>query len=241
LIPADGISASQGTQIGFSGGSSVPVTFAVASSPILLSTPDVDAGPGVQQMSPSGGLAYTFTSSKAAATAGTVYWTASISNVGLPDCSGAEPTTYTTKVRTMTIMAPLPVTMGTTTPPPVPSLVSVLATSLRVSAVDAVAIELACGGETLCAGRLRLRVKQVTKKRRGRKIHTITIAAGTFALTAGTRAVVNVPLNTTGRRLLRTGHQHLTANLQLEQELGIRQTLTKEVRLARRAVDGKKQ
>jgi hypothetical protein len=234
LIPADGISASQGTQISFSGVSSVPVTFAVASSPTLLSTPDVDAGPGVQQMSSSGGSAYTFTSSKAVATAGTVYWTASISNAGLPDCSDAEPTLYTTKVRTMTVMAPILVTTGIKTRPPAPSLVSVLATNFKVSVAGAAAIELACEGQAPCAGRLRLRVKRVTKKRRGGKIiHTITIATGTFALAAGTRAVVNVPLSAGGRRLLRTAHQHLTAKLQLEQELDVRQTLTKEVRLVR--------
>jgi hypothetical protein len=111
LGPADGASTQQDAPVAFSGSSIVPVSFAVASSPTLLSTPDIDSGPGVQQAPSSGKATYTFTSGKAAATAGTVYWGASFSNAGLPDCSGLEPTTYTTKARSLTVLAPARITV----------------------------------------------------------------------------------------------------------------------------------
>lgn len=76
LAPPEGASVQAGTSVTFSGYSRAPVTFAVASSPALLSTPDIDGGPGAVQPE----NAYTFTSTKANTTPGTVYWDASFSS-----------------------------------------------------------------------------------------------------------------------------------------------------------------
>jgi hypothetical protein len=77
--PASGATAPAGAPVtfsgkAFSGGSDYALTFSVASSPTLLSTPDIDSGPGSLQ---PGTSTYTFTSTKATAVPGTIYWAAS--------------------------------------------------------------------------------------------------------------------------------------------------------------------
>ena len=94
LSPANAATVTAGSPVTFSGNSPVPLTFAVASSSALLSTPNVD-------MSPS---TYTFTSTKATATPGTVYWDASFSTATIAACEGLTPTTYTTVARTLTVL-----------------------------------------------------------------------------------------------------------------------------------------
>lgn len=66
LSPPGGASVQAGTPVVFSGLSGQPVTFAVASSPALLSSPDIDGGVGAAQPE----SAYAFTSTKASATPG---------------------------------------------------------------------------------------------------------------------------------------------------------------------------
>jgi hypothetical protein len=108
LNPANGATVQTGTPVTFSGNSSAPVTFAVASSSALLSSPDIDGGPGSLQ---PGTSSYTFTSTKATATPGTVYWDASFSDATLAECAGESSTTFTTQVRTLTVLpAPSPPT-----------------------------------------------------------------------------------------------------------------------------------
>jgi len=74
LSPANGATVPAGTSVTFSGNSGVPVMFAVASSPALLSSPDIDSGVGSLQ---PGTSSYAFTSTKATAIPGTIYWDAS--------------------------------------------------------------------------------------------------------------------------------------------------------------------
>lgn len=118
LSPADGATVQTGTPVTFSGSSAVPVTFAVASSAALLSSPDIDSGPGSTQpgMSPS---TYAFTSTKTTATPQTVYWEASFSTATLNGCEGLSPGTYTTPARTLTVVA-APATKGPEPGPPPP-------------------------------------------------------------------------------------------------------------------------
>ena len=123
LSPANGASVQAGTSVAFSGISGPPVTFAVASSPTLLSTPDIDGGSGSAQAEPHSSAApvvyaYTFTSTKATATPRTVYWNASFSDASLPGCEGLSPQTYTTQARTLTVL-PTPPPGPVSTPSPV--------------------------------------------------------------------------------------------------------------------------
>jgi hypothetical protein len=106
LNPAINTIVQAGTPVTFSGNSAASVTFAVASSPALLSSPDLDSGQGSVQ---PGASSYTLTSTKATATPGVlIYWDASFSNATLNGCKGLTPTTYTTSVRTLTVVSPPP-------------------------------------------------------------------------------------------------------------------------------------
>jgi hypothetical protein len=103
--PANGATVQASTPVtfsvkSFSGESDYALTFSVASSPALLSTPDIDSGPGSLQ---TGTSLYTFTSTKATATPRTIYWAASFTFTP-EDCE--KPTTFTTPARTLTVVSP---------------------------------------------------------------------------------------------------------------------------------------
>jgi hypothetical protein len=122
LAPANGASVQAGAPVTFSGNASTPVTFAVASSPALLSNPDIDGGPGSAvpiSSGPSPTYTYMFTSTKATATPGTVYWDASFSSANLVECAGQPPNIYTTPARALTVL-PAPVSPPPTPPTPPP-------------------------------------------------------------------------------------------------------------------------
>jgi hypothetical protein len=101
MSPANGATLPAGVPVTFSGEAKVPVTFSVASSAALLSTPDIDGGPASVQ---SGSSVYTFTSAKATVMPQTVYWTASFSSAEIPSCTGQPLATYTAVTRTLTIV-----------------------------------------------------------------------------------------------------------------------------------------
>jgi hypothetical protein len=110
LSPAPGASTAAGTTVTFSGLSSQPVDFAVASSAGGIAAPDVDGGPGFIQGAPVGAVeTWAFASTKAAATTRTVFWVASFSDAGVPSCAGQTPIAYTTKARELTVTTPPPV------------------------------------------------------------------------------------------------------------------------------------
>jgi hypothetical protein len=102
LGPSNGMTVQTGMPVMFSGYSGSPVTFAVVSSPMLLSSPDIDSGIGSAQPEEL----YTFISTTAAATPRTVYWDASFSDATLKGCEGLTPSTYTTQARTLTVLSP---------------------------------------------------------------------------------------------------------------------------------------
>jgi hypothetical protein len=108
LSPASGSMVAAATPITFSSDSSQPLSFAIASSEALLSTPNVDGGPGSPGPPPpnaAGTQHYSFTSTKATATAGTVYWQASFSTAAMPHCADYV-RTEKTAVRTLTVLSP---------------------------------------------------------------------------------------------------------------------------------------
>ena len=70
----------------------------------LLSSSYIDSGMGIA--GPTG--TYTFTSDKATAEAGSVYWDASISIPNFPECAGSPPFGYTTTPRKLTVSVPTP-------------------------------------------------------------------------------------------------------------------------------------
>jgi hypothetical protein len=96
------------SKVTLAGGSSQPVSFAVASSIPSLAEPDIDSGTGVPSASTpdEGEPVWSFESMKIAAIVHTVYWTASFSDAGIPACSEVEPTTYTTKPRELVVPPP---------------------------------------------------------------------------------------------------------------------------------------
>jgi hypothetical protein len=240
LSPASGASVSQGAPVSFSGPSLVPVAFAVASSPALLLTPDVDSMVGVRQGT-SSNPTYAFTSTKAAATPGTVYWTASFSTSELAGCSGLPPGTYTTVVHTLAVVAAPSEAAAPVSPPlssPTPSVVSTIATSLRVRIGGSTAVELGCKGGESCKGRLALRAKQLVGNGARKRYRTAVIGEATFSIGADAQAAIHMHLNALGRRLLKAGHGRVEASLEIDQKPG--STRTTNVRLIEDARGKKK-
>jgi hypothetical protein len=118
LVPAEGAAVPVGAPVTFTGNARAPVTFAVASSPTLLATPDIDSGLGSAQ--PALGEGYSFTSTKTSAKPGTVYWDASFSTAGFKECEGQTPKIETTQPRALTVLAPaVPAVLSPTLAPPV--------------------------------------------------------------------------------------------------------------------------
>jgi hypothetical protein len=127
LSPANGATVSAGSPVTFVG-STPTLTFAVASSTALLSSPDIDSGPGSARPEPSpSGTLYAFTSTRATATPGTVYWDASFSTTGLTECNGQPAQNYTTQPRTLTVL-PAPIST------PAPAVAPPAPVQVRISA-----------------------------------------------------------------------------------------------------------
>jgi hypothetical protein len=181
LSPVNGATVSAGSPVIFSGHSESMPTFAVASSAALLSSPDIDSGQGSAQPQPSSSgppvvYAYAFSSTKATAAPGTVYWQASFSSAGIAECAGLTPSTYTTAVRTLTVLPlpsppPAPVISATiVTPPPATATVALDGSAITVQSSGKAAVELTCTGRATCSGRLTLAAQGTTgKKIKGRK------------------------------------------------------------------------
>jgi hypothetical protein len=227
LEPANGATVSAGTPVTFSGESSRALTFNVASSPSLLSSPDIDSGAGSQ----SGDL-YRFTSTKATATPRTIYWTASFTFTP-GDCEG--PSTFTTPVRTLVVApsaAELAATQARQEEEAAKKRVEEEAAAVKQEEATAAAgsvvldgvtidvhnrreatVKLTCSDVATCAGKLTLTANATAGK--GRKQHPKDESIGTasFSVAAGTRATVEIALDNTGRALLRAAHGHLSAML----------------------------
>jgi hypothetical protein len=121
LAPTEDATVPVGTPVTFSGNSVAELSFAVASSPTLLATPNIDSGLGspVGELtsSPLPTYSYTFTSINASATPGTVYWAASFPSTSIPACKGEAPSADVTKPYTLTVVAAPPPIVPPSTPP----------------------------------------------------------------------------------------------------------------------------
>ncbi len=103
LSPAEGATLPASTPVTFfaRGGGEWPMTFMVASSPALLSSPDIDSGLGTllppgyktELVPPEENPEWWLTSTKASATPRTIYWTASFTH-NLRSCD-EPPVTFT--------------------------------------------------------------------------------------------------------------------------------------------------
>jgi hypothetical protein len=238
LSPAVNALVAVGTPVTFSGSAGAPVTFAVASSPAMLSSPDIDSGLGALQ---PGTSSYTFTSIRATATAGVlVYWDASFSSATLTACEGMTPTTYTTQVHTFTVVSPPPPstmpitpTTTTTTPPAASSRVSVAATDIAVQRGGVSLVKLECLGSASCHGQITLSAKIATKaKGKKRSARTVRIGTASFSIAGDETKTVKVNLDAAGRALLSADHGRCSASLAiLELAPSPENTQTKTVQL----------
>jgi hypothetical protein len=233
LEPANRATVPTGTPVVFSGKAildNVP-TFNVASSPALLSSPDIDSGMGSQS-----GAFYNFTSTKATATPRTIYWTASFTFTP-NECE--TPSTFTTPVRTL-IVAPSEAELASAkrqqeeaaakkqleeeaaarkkreeeaTAVAATRIVLLAGYTITVQSNGEAAIKLACSGTGTCSGKLTLTAKGTSKQ--GRTAKTETIGTVIFSIPAGKTTTVKLELNAAGKTLLSADHGHLSASLRL--------------------------
>jgi hypothetical protein len=227
LEPANGATVTAGTPVTFSGESNQALTFNVASSPALLSNPDIDSGTGSQS-----GSFYKFTSTKATATPRTIYWTASFTFTP-KDCE--SPSTFTTPVYTL-IVAPSEAELAAAkklqeeeaakkklaeeatvkkSEEEAAAAGSVVLDGLAIDVENsrAAEVKLTCSDVARCTGKLMLTVS--VKAGKGKTRHTKAESIGTsgFSIAAGEGATVEVVLDKAARALLSAAHGHLDATL----------------------------
>ncbi len=124
LAPPDGSTVLAGSPVTVMGGTEAPVSFALSSSPGLDLGGLLDEGPGSASPQAEPGLqpiyTYSFSSTKATATPGTVYWRASFSNATLTPCVGLPASVLQTSIRRLIVLpAPAPAPQPET-PSPIP-------------------------------------------------------------------------------------------------------------------------
>ena len=270
LGPANDAIVPVGAPVSFSGSSGAPVTFAVASSPALLPIPDIDSGAGSAQAGPESSMShgYTFSSSKATAAPGTIYWDASFSNAGLTGCEGLTPATYTTAVRTLTVLAPPPTETAAAVKQKqeeaaakqqaeeaaakkkleeaTAGSVSLAGDNIKVQSSGEAQVKLACTGTVTCGGELTLSAKIASKasgKGKRQPARTVRIGTASFSIVGDATKTVKVNLDAVGRGLLIADHGRLNASLTvMKSEPGVGhpiQTQTEKVQLVQQKAHGK--
>ena len=219
--PAEGADVLAGAPVTLSGKSPYgpPLTFSVASSPSLLSSPDIDGGLGSLQ---PGTSLYTFTSTKATTATRTIYWAASFT-VTLQNCEG--PLTFTTPARTLTVVASLPTPEEASVKKKEEAAakamqeaaaaggVSLDGTTINVQSTHRAAVKLICRGTATCRGKLTLTARITIGKGRRKQTKAATIGTASFSIKAGKAATVKLTLNGTGRALLTAARGHLSSSL----------------------------
>jgi hypothetical protein len=214
--PAEGATVQAGSPVTFVGesGGGKPLSFEVASSPSLLSSPDVDSGVGsLQQATGTPSPQYAFTSTKAAATPRTIYWSVSFSS-SLPECP--QPVhTYRTPARALTVL-PQPSTppsalIEPTTPATVSraQIAALLVGDLRPSGASARIRALLTGGIAIPFRALEPGTAAIAwyylppGARIAKRARPVLVASGRLTFSAAGTAAINVKPTTEGRRLLK--------------------------------------
>lgn len=209
------------------------MTFMVASSPALLSSPDIDGGLGTrlppgyksELLPPEDNPEYWLTSSKASAAPRTIYWTASFTR-NLRYCD-EPPVTFTLPARALTVVPAPPTaaelaakkkqeeeaaakkrkeTEAVATPT---GGVSLAGSTIDIQSGGAAAVKLTCtgAGTGTCHGKLTL----IVKKGKKTQSKTTRIATATFSISAGKTATVELKFNAAGRALLDAPQGRLSA------------------------------
>lgn len=266
LGPANGSMVAAGTPITFSSNSSEPLSFAIASSEALLSTPNVDSGPGSPSPPPpnaSGTQHYSFTSTKATATAGTVYWQASFSTAAMPHCAD-HVGTEKTAVRTLTVLSPPSSeeeagakkkgeeeaaaktgVLGVKETSPNATLAS---TSLTAGSQGVLSVTVSCPAEvSSCTGTITLKTLTAASaasahQSKKSKAMILTLAVGSFKVVGGYTTTVKLHLSAKARTLLaRTRVLHVRATIVAHDPAGATHTTQTILTIrAARAIAGHK-
>ncbi len=183
LSPPNGATVLAGAPVTFSAESGDALSFRAASSPALLSSPDVDSGPGSLEpgTQPGGGYGYTFTSVKATATPGTIYWAASFT-VTLKECTG-PPFTYTTPASMLTVSPQTP------TREPSPAAEPTSALQLRIIGAASfrlkhptVTYRVTCSAS--CSGTTELQAWHVHRHRKPVRASALDVGSTSLSITA---------------------------------------------------------
>jgi hypothetical protein len=181
LAPQDAASVQAGNSVTLSAESSSPLTFAVASSPSLLSAPDIDAGPGVAQppATATSKPTYTFTSIAAASAPRTIYWSASFPESGIPSCASLSPppsNSVTSTVHSLTVLL-APVVQ---TPPPAPLRIAIRTQNKIRLSHDSVSYAAYCAAS--CTGETSYRVFAARPHRHAAHVPSLDLATPPISL-----------------------------------------------------------
>lgn len=222
LSPSDGAMVAAGTAVAFSGesGFESSLTFNVASSPALLSSPDIDSGPGSLQS----GDTYAFVSIKASAIPRTVYWDATFTRA-LHGCEG-PPVSFTTAARSLVVEPSAAEQEAAAShrheeEAAAKKLEEAAATdsvrldgvAITVSGRGDAGVKLTCTGTVVCVGALTLTASATIGQRKKGHPKNVVIGVADFSIVAGKSATIHLRLNGSGRTLLSTAHGHLHAAL----------------------------
>ncbi|HEU0249416.1 MAG TPA: hypothetical protein VFR48_01700 [Solirubrobacteraceae bacterium] len=239
LEPASGITVPVGSPAVFSGESNHALTFNMAASDALLSSPDIDSGVGTQS-----GAFYRFASTKATVARRTIYWTASFT-VTSEGCE--SPSTFTTPARTL-IVGPTEAELAAAKKQQEEAAVKqkereeraaagsvLLDSAIVVKNGRAAAVTLTCSDVATCLGKLTLATTVPSGKGRDRHTKVERIGGVSFSIAAGKRAIVRVPVYKIGRALMGAQHGQLSATLTIIRVSPLpQQTQTLHLRLERR-------
>jgi hypothetical protein len=254
LEPANGATVPAGTPVTFSGESRSALTFSVASSQALLSSPDIDSGMGVQS-----GAFSRFTSSKATATPRTIYWTASFT---LTSSECTSPSTFTSPVQTL-IVAPSEAELAAAKKrqeeeaakkkqeeeaaakkkeeeAAAAGTVALDGLTIAVESGRDASVKLTCSDIERCAGKLTLTASAAAgaKARHGKDE---SIGTASFSIGAGEKATIKLALDKSGRALLSAAGGHLNATLTIVRTAPPpEKTQTERVRLEQHAASDKR-
>jgi hypothetical protein len=233
------------------------LSFAIASSEALLATPNVDSG---SPPNAAGTQRYSFTSTKATASAGTVYWHASFSTAGMPHCAHVR--TETTAVRTLTVLSPSSgeaeadakkkqeeelaekkkqeEAAANEKAREVSGSVSLDGVTINVGRTHEATFKLTCAGTATCSGKLTLTVSRTNGKGKRKHTKTDTIGTTAFSIPAGISTVIALKLSVAGGALLSADHGRLDADLRvLKASPASSQTHTETVRPVQQKPNGK--
>jgi hypothetical protein len=255
LEPANGATVPAGAPVTFSGESNRALTFSVASSEAVLSSPDIDSGIGSQS-----GAFSEFTSTKATAAPRTIYWTAS-STFTPEDCE--SPSIFTTPVH-MLVVTPSEGELAAIKKhqeeevaashrheeeaaakkkeeeTSAAGTVVLDGLTIEVQSSREPAVKLTCSDVATCAGKLTLTASATAGKGKARHTKIETIGTASFSIAAGDEATIKFTLDKTGSVLLSAAHGHLSATLTIVRAAPLpSKTQTQRVLVERRKAHGK--